>query len=520
MGVTFFNLDIEPTNRCNAHCYFCPRDQTPHQGLMTPEVFDKALERTGEFNAFVTERFGAHLKVNLCGLGEPLLNRLTPDFVRKIRDAGFECSLSTNGTLLDEKRSRALLDAGLQGAEINIGEQGEDYERIYGLPFDQTCERIMRFAEWAGDQCQVRIVLVDHRNDREHIQSMMQFWRDRGLTHFLPFHLMNRGGSLFVDEMQYASLPERAEADALLAARKLHPVCPVPLVFPFIGYDGQYYLCCSDWKKEVAFGSVFETSFIEIAAAKLERVAAREPICKNCNHDPVNQLTDKLRGRTAGEDFSIDEFVDGIAEIDGIAREVTEAMVMRAGERGPAGRGAAPDPCRRRRRLNTSTFKSRAQPFQRGVPATPELPDPRIAPDLLVGSRAAVGGCGGGDDMRLDAIRGTGPRGVGSSPTNPWSPCVRGRRTRRPRCSASTGRSGRARGRRTPPRRRVPRPQPSRDTRPHGRARLPALRATVRRRRPLRRARTGARPRRSRAMSPTARLRGCGFGSNAKIRLP
>jgi MoaA/NifB/PqqE/SkfB family radical SAM enzyme len=31
MQLPFLNLDIEPTNRCNAHCYFC-RDQTPHQG--------------------------------------------------------------------------------------------------------------------------------------------------------------------------------------------------------------------------------------------------------------------------------------------------------------------------------------------------------------------------------------------------------------------------------------------------------------------------------------------------------
>ena len=35
-----FSVDIELTNRCNAKCHFCPRDQTPHEGLMSPEVFD------------------------------------------------------------------------------------------------------------------------------------------------------------------------------------------------------------------------------------------------------------------------------------------------------------------------------------------------------------------------------------------------------------------------------------------------------------------------------------------------
>ena len=35
------SIDIEITNRCNAKCHFCPRDATPHQGLMTTEVFDQ-----------------------------------------------------------------------------------------------------------------------------------------------------------------------------------------------------------------------------------------------------------------------------------------------------------------------------------------------------------------------------------------------------------------------------------------------------------------------------------------------
>ena len=35
-----FVIDMEVTNRCNAKCHFCPRDRTPHQGLMPAEVFE------------------------------------------------------------------------------------------------------------------------------------------------------------------------------------------------------------------------------------------------------------------------------------------------------------------------------------------------------------------------------------------------------------------------------------------------------------------------------------------------
>jgi len=328
LQLPLLNLDIEPTNRCNAHCYFCPRDQTPHQGLMTPEVFDRALERTIEFGEITQVRFGTRTKVNLCGLGEPLLNRNTPDFVRKVHDAGFEISVSSNGSLLDEKRGAALLEAGLQGIEINAGDEGGDYDEIYGLPFEKTRDNVVRFAQMAGDQCQVRIVLVNHRRDPEHTAKMMQFWRDNGIDRFLPYDVMNRGGALFVDEMQYESFPERAEARWIFEERNVEPVCLAPFMLLFIGYDGQYYLCCSDWKKEVPFGSVFETSFMAIMGDKLERTATRMPICKNCNHDPMNRLTEKLRDKASGDtdEHGVERLIEELIEYDVRSRAIVHEL--------------------------------------------------------------------------------------------------------------------------------------------------------------------------------------------------
>ena len=291
---SFVSVDIEPTNRCNADCYFCPRDQTPHQGLMTPDVFEQALARCVEFRDVVGERLGFEMQVSLCGLGEPLLNRHSPEFVRGVREAGFTCMMSSNGSLLDEKRGAALLDAGLQKININASEEGADYEDVYKLSFERTCDNILRFVEMAGDRCTVQIVLVDHRGDAEHDDRMTEFWRERGLKDFVRYPLMNRGGSLFVDHMQFESRPELDEARAMFRESDALPACYVPFSFLFIGYDGNYYLCCSDWKKEVPLGSVFDRTFLEITGAKLDRVLSREPICKSCNLDPLNQLTGEL----------------------------------------------------------------------------------------------------------------------------------------------------------------------------------------------------------------------------------
>ena len=265
---------------------------------MKPEIFGKSLERAVEFSELFPQR---SVMVSLCGLGEPLLNSRTPSYVRQVREAGFTCALSSNGSLLDESRGAALLEAGLQKICINVGEEGEEYERVYKLPFGKTRDNVVRFAEMARGQCTVEVILVDHRRDSAHLAHMQAYWRERGIEEFFVFPVMNRGGALFVDHMQYESYPELNEARALLAAEPFRTACEAPFRYLFIGYDGLYYLCCSDWKKEVPFGSVFELSFASIAAKKMEAVGTREPICKICSHDPTNRLVEELRCMKDGE---------------------------------------------------------------------------------------------------------------------------------------------------------------------------------------------------------------------------
>jgi radical SAM protein with 4Fe4S-binding SPASM domain len=325
-----FTVDIELTNRCNAKCHFCPRDATPHQGLMTEQVFHRSLERAVEYRSFMEREFdGAEVALSLCGLGEPLLNRMAADAVREVKAAGFSCMLSSNGALLDEVRAGALLDAGLDQIFINVGELDDDYESVYRLPFEKTRDNVLRFAEMAEGRCEVRIVLVNHRRDAEHLRAMRAYWRRHGLKLFDTFEIMNRGGALFVDHMQFAAYPEQQQAKALLADTGCTPLCGAPFAYLFIGYDGQYYLCCSDWTKEVPMGSVFDRSFMDVAQQKLDHIESREPVCKTCNHDPLNRVTEKL---CAGdEEEAVRTLVQEIATTSTAIRGAVDEMMKRAG---------------------------------------------------------------------------------------------------------------------------------------------------------------------------------------------
>lgn len=332
-------VDIELTNRCNAKCYFCPRDQTPHEGLITPETFEQALLRAVELRE-ITGDEPTH--INLCGLGEPLLNKRAAQHVAQVRAAGFECGMSSNGALLSEAKAEALLDAGLQRIFLNIGDRGEAYEDVYKLPWEKTLDNVTRFARLAEGRCEVIIVLVDHHQDEVHLADMRRFWQDHGITQFQQYDIMNRGGALFVDHMQYDTSPEAEAAWALIERSERPPMCAVPFLYLFVGYDGQYYLCCSDWKKEAPLGSVFDVGFVDIMRAKLEHVAQRNVPCSTCNLDPVNGVIDALRARSAGADIDVEQLHASMVESTETLLAAVERLVPGASVGLPVARRRIP----------------------------------------------------------------------------------------------------------------------------------------------------------------------------------
>ena len=326
---SIINLDIELTNRCNADCYFCPRDPTPHQGTMSAETFARSLERAIEFRDSAAVAAGREMRISLCGLGEPLLNPRAVDCVRMVRDAGFRCAIASNGSVLTEKKAIALLDAGLQEIDLNVGEEGEEYEAIYGLPFQRTLDNVVRFAELAEGRCKVNIVLVDHREDEAHRAHMKQFWQDRGLSEFVVFPIMNRGGALQVERMDYAEDVDHVRRSIqMLQAQVDAPICMAPFVFLFIGYDGKYYLCCADWKKEAAYGTVFDAGLADVLGPKLRATRSRELVCHTCNIDPVNILADTLRAYDRGEATAatVEATVEGIRVDTGELERLIESI--------------------------------------------------------------------------------------------------------------------------------------------------------------------------------------------------
>lgn len=104
---------IEPTVACNLDCLTCFRNNWDQpNGQMDEDTFRQILAGLGELNPVPTVYFG--------GIGEPLFHRKTIEWVAKIKALGGKVEMITNGILLTEKKTRQLVDAGLDTLWVSI----------------------------------------------------------------------------------------------------------------------------------------------------------------------------------------------------------------------------------------------------------------------------------------------------------------------------------------------------------------------------------------------------------------
>jgi len=292
------NLDIELTNRCNAQCSFCPRDQTPEQGFITFDTFKKAVERAMELKT--------RPKIHSAGQGEPTLHPQLGEFAEYLQGLGVEFSFTTNGALLTEELAERVLNAGVREIVFSISDLGDDYEEVYALNFDNTRANIFRFLdmnEARGKPTLTKVSLVQHDLNRDKLADYEAYWTKAGIDKCINFDQVNRGGACqngayFVDNDRFAE-----EARAIIEQKKISHVCGAPFGLLFVGWNGQYYLCCQDYRKLTPLGSVFDYSIEEmdmIKRAKFFESKAPEA-CRNCDQDVTNRLREVLFEIEAGD---------------------------------------------------------------------------------------------------------------------------------------------------------------------------------------------------------------------------
>ena len=133
-------LYLETTNRCNLLCTTCPR---------TYEELEPPADMSWHLFTSIVDQVPKLQRAVLHGVGEPMLVKNLPKMVRYLKDRGAYVLFNTNGTVLNERNGRALIDAGLDELRVSLdAANAKSYIAVRGKDyFKRILKNVRAFRE-------------------------------------------------------------------------------------------------------------------------------------------------------------------------------------------------------------------------------------------------------------------------------------------------------------------------------------------------------------------------------------
>lgn len=249
---------VEASSFCNLACRFCPHFIDPTQikkKNMSFEIFQKLCDDLSDFpNKLKLLRF--------CGLGDSLVNKAFPDFVKlaRIRDVADKLELISNGLLLRPELME-ILAANLDRIIISIeGLTSDDY-----LKFTNRKVDIEKFKE------KLKFLFnIKNRRAKIHLKIHNSAIKDdRAKREF--FDIFGRISDEIYIENLINLWPEVESNLGLDVGHRFinsryrdANVCAQIFKSLQVNSDGSVFPCCIDWKGINLLGNISEDSLSDI----------------------------------------------------------------------------------------------------------------------------------------------------------------------------------------------------------------------------------------------------------------
>lgn len=292
-----FVVYLDPCGACNFKCGFCPcnrsgvREAERHR-MMDRALFEKILEDLSAFQGQISV-------VNLHGFGEPLLNPRIADMAGALKRSGCcrEVRTTTNGSLLDEAMSEALIASGIDIVQVSVEAlSSEGYRELCGVDveFETILHNVARFYDMsrAGGKTRLsaKIISAAFRGpeDAERFSELFAPITD--------YHTIEDVEPIW-SEFAEMETPGAGYTDRCRQAGEPRGICSMPFTDLCIHSNGAVGACCSDWKFATQYGDVREESLYDIwngrrRGAFLCGLLERRPIpfCAACMRRPVDAI--------------------------------------------------------------------------------------------------------------------------------------------------------------------------------------------------------------------------------------
>lgn len=229
---------VEPTVACNLDCITCFRNDWKQTiGNMSVETFEHIFDSLQGMNPRPGVYFG--------GIGEPLANRHTLEWIRRVKTLGIKTELITNGTLLTPKIARQLIESGLDVLWVSLdGATPESYADVrLGAELPQVLANLRQFARMRpqnrhNPKPEIGVAFVAMKRNISELPAVIRLGRSFGTKYFSVSNLQPATTSMQAERVYsrtlnnpafmagagvpYLSLPrmdfDETTRDALIAA--------------------------------------------------------------------------------------------------------------------------------------------------------------------------------------------------------------------------------------------------------------------------------------------------------------
>ncbi|MBW1739086.1 MAG: radical SAM protein [Deltaproteobacteria bacterium] len=249
-GATLRLVAWETTRNCNLSCVHCraSAEHGPFTGELDTQASFHLLDQIAEVGEPI---------VILTG-GEPLLRPDIFDIARYGTDKGLRMVMAPNGTLITEKTTRQMADAGIQRISVSLdGATRESHDKFRGVQgaFDGALRGIRRVKD-AGIEFQINTTIT--KTNLSEIPKIQELAIKLGAVAHHIFLLVPTGRRI---------LRQRAKQEGKSVTFKTHGMdavtrgCLGGTGFCFISYRGIVQPCGF---LQVNCGDITKTSFAEI----------------------------------------------------------------------------------------------------------------------------------------------------------------------------------------------------------------------------------------------------------------
>tara|TARA_B100001989_G_scaffold3713_1_gene2477 strand:- start:22300 stop:23295 length:996 start_codon:yes stop_codon:yes gene_type:complete len=303
-------MDI--TEVCNLSCIHCPhpsfRKSEHYQGrFLDPKLNEKMINEVNKYGRGVTQY------IRYASNGEPLLHPQSYSMIQNaVEKSGVPVTLTTNGKLMDEKRTKKLLDAGLHLIDISIDAfKPETYSKIRVNGDLKTTQsnvlRLINLSKESKNKTKVVVSFVEQELNSSETSDFENFWNDNGADYVVIRRLHSCSGAK-------TDLAHKRRKNNSSYERR-------PCLYPWerivINARGDLAFCPSDWVHGSLCGSYYENTISETWKSEFYKNLRKAHLENNFNkHSFCGQCPDWKQTRWPNKGRSYANMIEDLIDSD------------------------------------------------------------------------------------------------------------------------------------------------------------------------------------------------------------